>query len=101
MTLVKIPFKPYFKEPMLSGVKVCTARTKYMGHPGDRFLAFGAEFEIVNVEDVYLLQVAMIWKEEGCESEEHFKQVWQEIHPVVGYQEYQRVKLHHFRKVER
>lgn len=97
---VKIQFKPYFKEPLLAGVKVCTARTKRMGEPGDTFEAFSATFEIVSVEEVRLYEVASLWREEGCTSEEHFKQVWREIHPVVGYGAYNLVKLHRFKKVE-
>lgn len=96
---VTIPFKPFFKEPMLSGVKVCTARTKRMGEPGDTFEAFGATFEILSVEEVRLYEVASLWKEEGCQSEEHFEEVWREIHPRFGYNNYQIVKLHRFKKV--
>jgi len=99
MSLVKIPFKPYFKEPMLSGVKTYTSRTKRMGSPGDTFEAFGAQFEILSVEEVRLYEVASLWKEEGCASEEHFKEIWREIHPRTGYGDYQIVKLHRFKKV--
>lgn len=96
---VNIPFKPFFKEPMLSGVKVCTARTKRMGEPGDTFEAFGATFEILSINEVRLYEVASLWKDEGCASEEHFKEVWRSIHPRVGYDDHQIVKLHRFRKV--
>jgi hypothetical protein len=99
MSLVKIPFKPYFKEPLLNGVKTCTARTKRMGEPGDTFMAFGASFELVSVEEVRLYEVASLWKEEGCTSEEDFKGIWETIHPRTGYSEYHIVKLHRFKMV--
>jgi len=101
MSEIVIKFKPYFKEPLLSGVKVCTARTKRMGEPGDVFMAFGSQFELLSVEEVRLYEVASLWREEGCTSEDHFKHVWREIHPVVGYDQYQLVKLHRFKRVTR
>lgn len=100
MSQVNIKFKPYLKEPMLSGVKTCTSRTKYMGKPGDTFAAFGAQFELLSIEEVRLYEVASLWREEGCTSEDHFKEVWREIHPVVGYGDYNIVKLHRFKKVQ-
>ena len=100
MDEIVIRFKPYFREPMLSGVKTCTSRTKTMGKPGDWFTAFGAQFELLSVEEVRLHEVASMWKEEGCTSADHFKEVWREIHPVVGYDDYQLVKLHRFRRAQ-
>ena len=100
MSVIQIPFKPFFKMGLLTGAKTCTARTKTMGQPGDTFMAFGATFELLSVEEVRLYEVASLWKEEGCASEEHFKEVWRDIHPRVGYDEYQIVKLHRFRKVQ-
>lgn len=97
--LIKIPFKPFFKEPMLSGVKVCTARTKRMGEPGDTFEAFGAIFELVTVHQVFLESVSHLWRDEGCRSREHFIEVWNGIHPRSGYSDQQRVWLHRFKMV--
>lgn len=99
MSMVTIRFKPYFREPMLAGVKTCTSRTQGMGRPGDTFEAFGAQFRLVSVDAVPLAEVASLWREEGCQSEEHFKEVWREIHPVKGYDAAQIVTLHRFRKV--
>ena len=97
---VRIPFRPMFEEPMRTGVKTCTSRSKIMGQPGDRFRAFGKWFEIVSVEDVALCEVAALWKEEGCESREDFIEVWNSIHPVKKYSDYQRVYLHRFKHAE-
>ena len=100
MNIVTIPFKPYFREPMLAGVKTCTARTSRKGAVGDRFQAFGAWFELKNVTEECLAYVADCWKSEGCTSREHFLSVWNEIHPVKGYDPEQIVYLHRFKKVE-
>jgi hypothetical protein len=99
MNIVTIKFKPYFKEPLLSGVKVCTARTKRMGASGDRFMAFETWFEIKSVTEESLHFVADLWQQEGCTSREHFLEVWREIHPVVGYRPKQVVFLHRFKLV--
>ena len=99
MNIVKIPFKPYFREPMLAGTKVCTARTRRMGAGGDRFQAFGAWFDLKSVEEEPLHIVADLWRPEGCTSREHFVDVWNEIHPRIGYVPHQIVYLHWFKKV--
>jgi hypothetical protein len=101
MNIVTIKFKPYFKEPLLSGVKVCTARTKRLGKPGDMFEAFGAMFEMKSVSEEQLYFVADLWHQEGCTSREHFMEVWKEIHPVAGYRPAQQVFLHRFKLVTR
>ena len=96
---VSIPFRPAFKEALLSGVKTCTARTSKKGKPGDLFTAFGAVFQLMSVERVPLHEVADFWYQEGCTDRNHFIAVWNEIHPRVGYRPKQLVYLHQFRKV--
>lgn len=100
MSLITIRFKPYFRDPMLAGVKVCTARTSRMGEPGDVFEAFGSTFELTAVSEEALYYVADLWYQEGCTSREHFLEVWQEIHPRAGYRSTQIVFLHRFQKVQ-
>lgn len=99
MRMITIPFKSFFKEPLLSGVKVCTARTKAMGIPGNIFEAFGAQFELKSVSEEKLTIIADLWLQEGCRSREHFIEVWNDIHPRAGYQPDQVVFLHRFKKV--
>lgn len=99
MSEITIPFKPYFKEPLLNGTKQYTSRSKPMGKPGDTFTAFGQQFELLSVKDVDLYTVSTMWKEEGCTSREHFISVWNEIHPVKTYSDSQRTYLHHFKSV--
>ena len=97
---IRIPFRPHFREPLINGIKTCTARSRIMGEPHDRFIAFGHQFELLLVEDVDLYNVSLLWQEEGCTSREHFIEVWNDIHPRKKYSDSQRVYLHRFRKVE-
>lgn len=99
MNIVSIPFKKVFREPLLAGVKTCTARTSCMGAGGDRFQAFGAWFELKSAVTEPLHVVADFWCQEGCTSREHFLAVWNEIHPRVGYVPHQLVYLHRFKKI--
>ena len=86
MSLIQLPFMPFFEGPMLAGIKTCTSRTSRKGSPGDRFSVFGATFELLDVSLVPLSDVANMWKEEGCRSREHFIDVWCCIHPKKGFQ---------------
>ena len=99
MTIVNIPFRPAFREPLLSGVKRCTARTTRMGAGGDRFLAFDQWFDLKIVTEAPLHYVADLWRQEGCTSREHFIEVWESMHPSRGYQPEQIVFLHWFKLV--
>lgn len=99
MTIVRIPFRPFFRKSLLDGVKTCTARTSRMGAGGDRFQAFGAWFELRSVTEETLHAVSDLWRQEGCESREHFVSIWNSIHPKVGYIPHQVVYLHRFKKV--
>ena len=100
MSYFSMKFRPMFERPLLEGIKTCTSRTKRMGEPGDRFVAFGAEFEVLSVEEKRLWEVRSLWKEEGCASAEQFEQIWTSIHPRTGYLPYQIVKLHTFKRVQ-
>jgi len=97
---VRIPFWKRFKEPMLSGEKTWTSRTKRYGKVDDTFDAFGETFKILKVECQPLIYVACHWKEEGCESFEDFVDLWRQIHPRKGYVPSWLVWLHVFKKVE-
>ena len=96
---VKIPFKARFKEPMLSGRKTWTSRTKCYGRSGDIFEAFGHEFIIEKIETKMLLEVARHWLEEGCKSKLDFIELWKKIHPRKGFDSYQWVHVHIFRRM--
>ncbi len=100
MYIERFPFKPFFRDPMLSGRKTCTARSRIMGQAGDQFHAFGVTFEIIAVKQVELSEVRNRWREEGCQSEGHFIQVWNDIHPMKKYSDDQQVYLHEFRLLQ-
>jgi hypothetical protein len=58
---------PPYGETSLKWDEYCT---EYMGEPGNTFEAFGATFEIISVDEVRLYEVASLWREEGCKSED-------------------------------
>jgi len=96
---VKIPFKSYFKDAMLSGKKTMTSRTKRYGQKGDTFDIFGATFKITNVMQCSLMLVANeYYLDEGCNSSTDFVDVWKQIHPRKGFQSSQMVWVHVFEK---
>lgn len=96
---VKIPFMDEFKDVLLDGTKTWTSRTRRYGKAGDTFRAFGHEFEIVKVEKRVLWDVANHFKEEGCKSAEHFKDVWRKLHRRKGWTPEKRVYVHIFRRI--
>lgn len=82
---VRIPFRPGFKESMLTGVKVMTCRPKRMGNPGDTFEAFGARFVLTHVMRMRLgYVIADCFVQEGCVSVQDLINVWNNIHPGTG-----------------
>lgn len=96
---ITIPFRPQFREVMLSGQKILTARTKRFGAAGDRFQVFGATFEVVTVSQECLQDVSEHWLEEGCTSRENFISIWLSLHPRKGYDPEELVWLHRFAKI--
>lgn len=83
---VKIPFQPEFKEPMLSGKKTDTTRTRRFGYPGDRFKAFGKVFILTEVYPSFLdVIISLHYLEEGFNSPREFVEFWDRIHPHVTY----------------
>lgn len=100
MARVDIPFQPYWEEAMLSGRKTCTTRPRRYGNPGDTFAAFGAEFEIVTVTREQLGKVAfLLFDIEGCDSPEHFIDIWNQLHPRRGFQTGDERWAHRFRRL--
>lgn len=100
MSAIAIKFRPFFREPMLNGRKVMTCRTKKMGEPGDRFMAFLAEFELTHVMRMRLGFVASdCFQQEGCQSYQEFLEVWKGIHPTAGFDPEQIVWAHCFKEV--
>ena len=99
---IKIPFLPQFKNPMLSGQKVITSRTRRYGQTGDTFQAWGQTFEIRKVSYILLSSVrGRYYQQEGFPSPEAFEACWLALHPIKGYDPLQAVYAHSFRKLER
>ena len=103
---VKIPFLPQFKDPMLSGQKTITSRTRRYGQTGDTFLAWGEVFEIREVTHVLLSSVRdRYYQQEGFASPEAFEACWNVLHPIRGYRRLsvpdQSVYAHSFQKLEK
>ncbi len=97
---MEIPFRPEFEPLLRDGRKTATTRRHAYGKRGDRFTAYGMEFELVSVERVHLWVVAAsYWKEEGLASPQEFVDIWQTIHPRAGFQGESMVYLHRFRRV--
>jgi len=97
---VFIPFKPQFKDVLLNGQKVMTSRTRTFGKCRDQFRIFGGTFEILSVKTMMLNTIATkFFNEEGCDSPEDFMRVWCEIHPYKGFQPFQFVHVHIFRRI--
>ena len=99
MSKVYIPFMPKFKDPMLSGIKIWTSRSRYMGNVGDWFDAFGTTFDIIETRRMVLFNVIVNhWEEEGFESPEDMIETWETIHPVAGYVPDKKVCVHIFKR---
>ncbi len=95
------PFRPYWKDKMLSGQKTCTSRPSRYFFKDNKFMAFGAIFELIKVERLSLEHVAtVLYKDEGCDSPDAFIAVWNDIHHIKGYVPEQVVWVHHFRLVK-
>lgn len=98
---IDLPFRPRFKEPLLTGHKTMTCRTEKQGAVGDYFVIFGATFELTHVMRMRLGYVGNdCFAQEGCRSVQDFMEVWTSIHPTKGFDEDHIVWAHCFRRVE-
>lgn len=59
MNIVQILFPAKYRDALLSGHELSTARTKQLGAGGDRFQAFGEWFDILSVEEIPLDDIEM------------------------------------------
>ena len=101
MDLVKIPFKPDFKDLMLRGQKTATSRTKKYGEVGDKFVAFGQIFVITDIQKFVLGIIATYhYEAEGFDNPKEFEKCWAKLHPRKGFDPYQYVFYHSFKAEE-
>ena len=102
MAEIHIPFTKQFKEPMLSGRKTVTSRTRRHGYAGDTFQAWGRTFEIIGVHKMLLITVRDLWYEdEGCKSPKEFEDTWMKLHRRRGFVPEEVVWLHEFKLLDR
>jgi hypothetical protein len=100
MLSVEIPFNNQFEEAMVNDVKTKTSRNKIYGKVGMVFWAFKHIFLITAIEPYSLTQVATkFYKEEGLESPEAFRKIWEDLHPRKGWIPDQVVWVHSFKRV--
>lgn len=102
MSDVRIPFNTWSKLRLQDGKKSATSRSKRYGKPGDTFEVDGDVFAILHVEKVSLGFVAeFMFKAEGCQNPQEFREVWKAIHIKRGFDPHEVVWLHTFYRVVR
>ena len=94
---IMIPFNKWSLEKIKEGKKKCTCRRKPYGKIGDTFEVDGTLYELTDVMQGRLSDVAEYWYEfEGCNSPDEFKHIWKLIHRKMGYVPDMVVYLHCF-----
>ena len=107
---IEIPFNEWSKAILRANHKTATSRNKRYGNVGDTFTVNCGysyiddgfmRFELTYVERVTLAFVRdKFYWEEGCQSEDMFIQIWNEIHPKKRFDDEQKVWLHIFKKID-
>ena len=98
---IAIPFKKQFEQDLRDGKKTMTTRTKRYGYPGDWFTSFGMYFVLTWVSKTQLRIVAeSFYHQEGFESPRGFIEIWEKLHPKMGYLPYREVYLHEFKRAK-
>lgn len=98
---IKLPFRPFFSEPMQAGQKVMTCRMKRMGQIGDTFEAFGCRFVLTHVFRCKLgYVISDAFEQEGCMSVQELTEIWKSIHQTKAINPDEIVWAHCFRMVE-
>ena len=101
MAEIQLPFLEKFHPKILNGTKTATSRTKRYGKEGDYFVLGNTKFEIIKVRKMLLCEVFNnLLKEEGVEDEFEFINTWKKLHPRKGYEPFQEVFVHFFRRSE-
>ena len=71
--IISIPFQKEFHSALICGQKICTARFKKYGEPGDTFYINKLGFLVTHVYKTELGDVGRCWRQEGCLSSDHGK----------------------------
>lgn len=100
MALIVLRFLPVWRVSMVSGVKSQTCRHVAHGMVGDRFQRFGVLFELTEVKQVVLSDVALCeFSKEGCDSTAEFLHAWSVAYPEKPYDPKRLVWRHVFKEV--
>ena len=100
-----IPFNTWSKKRLYANHKTATSRNKKYGDVGDTFTVEVSDmnfrqFELTHIERVTLSFVRdKYYFDEGCESEDQFIQIWNEIHPRKKFDDEHKVWLHCFKAI--
>lgn len=95
-----LPFLERFRDPILSGLKTVTTRSKAYGKAGDVLDTPFGRVRLVKVERRALAYVRdALWREEGVSSPVEFERIWNEIHTGRGFREDDVRYVHHFQKL--
>lgn len=93
-----IPFDDQFKEALLEGRKVATARYKKYAERGDHFRQFGQKFRVIAVLRIPLRALWPLYQLEGVGSEEELKALWWSLHPRRRRNEDARIWVYIFQR---
>lgn len=103
MTRIEIPFREDMACMIIAGGKHCTTRSKKYGEVGDQFFVrwkgITQNMRLTHVERQNLGYVATFLHDaEGCYSGTDFINLWNEIHPKVGFKPDEKKWVHWFAK---
>ena len=94
----RLPFRPEIEEPIRSGQKTMTTRTRRYGRLGD---TLDTPFGPVRLTGLLYRPLANVrdnfWRAEGVGSAEEFVETWVRLHPRKGFVPEQLVWLHEFK----
>ena len=97
---VAIPFRNDMVAAIEGGRKCCTSRNKRYGNPGDFFILHGRRYRITSIQRCGLDFVAhSLYTEEGLNTSAEFIALWEEMHPLKGFDPNQKVWTHFFEVV--
>jgi len=91
-----IPFDDRFKEALLDGRKISTARYKKYAERGDTFTQFGRTFQVIAAIRIPLKALWPLHQLEGVGSPDELKALWWSLHPRRKQDEDARVWLYIF-----
>jgi hypothetical protein len=91
----------FWRVRMESGRKTCMMCYMRKGIPGQCFRYYGGIYVILWIQERTIESVARyLFRQEGCDSPEEFKEAWQRLHPLTPWLPKKVVTVHHFMSLE-